>query len=37
MSATCVPWYVLHGNMGLSKHGDLCSAFLPLEPEPGPC
>ena len=22
MSATCVPWYMPHGNMGLSKHGD---------------
>ena len=22
MSATCVPWYMLRSNMGLSKHGD---------------
>ena len=37
MSATCVPWYMLSGNTGLSKHGDpVFPPFCPLEPEPGP-
>ena len=31
MSATCVPWYVPHGNTGLSKHGDpVFPHFCPL-------
>ena len=30
MSVPCVPWYMLRGNMGLSKHGD------PVVPHVGP-
>ena len=30
MPATCVAWYVPHGNRGLSKHGD--PMFPPLCP-----
>ena len=37
MFATCVPWYVPHGSMGLSKHGDPVFPLLPPEPERGPC
>ena len=30
MSPTCVPWYVLRGNMGLSKLSDPVFDFCPL-------
>ena len=31
MSATCVPWYMLRGTRGLSKHGNpVCPLFCPL-------
>ena len=35
MSATCVPWYMLRSNTGLSKIGDPVFRTFALEPEPG--
>ena len=38
MSATCVPWYVPHGNPDCQNTATRrVSTILPPEPEPGPC
>ena len=38
MFAMCVPWYVPHGNTGLSKHGNpVFPHFCPVNQNLSPC